>query len=203
MPIAPFTITTAQKAMGSAEIMVGNAFMAGGGGMSSLGASEGTITVNVPWLENPLTLNEFTGEVAHQNSVRLGNVTIVVPMVIGDAALWSKIMPFGQKSGGSDTPEDVVTTTVLVIPRSELLTGQSKAVNPGAWTPGPAPSNAFWLWRAWASVDSLPYDFGNGGKVITPVTFHGMFDAARPNRHRVFTIGNPSAATPTAIDVII
>jgi hypothetical protein len=199
MAITPFALAAALRAMGSAEVFVGDP-MGPAGSMTSLGATEGEIRANIPTLMNPLTAPEFTGDISHQDSYRVGGVSITVPLILGDDATWAKVMPTGGRSGGYDTPQDVVTTSVLIIPRAELGTGVSRPTG-GPWVGGPL-VNAFWLWKAWASIDAIPYRFDNGGKVISEVTFHGMYDTTKPNGARVFYIGDP-ATYSTPIDVVI
>lgn len=197
MTITPFQLVAALAAMGSAEVLVGDPTVANG--MDQLGVTEGEIRANIPVLRNPLNAPEFTGDSTHQDSIRSGDVTITVPLILGDEATWAKIMPLGVAAGGHSTPQQPVTTTVLIIPRSEL--GDSLACDGDAWTPAP-PVNAFWLWRAWASIDNVPYRFDNGGKVISEVTFHGMFDFTKPEGARMWLIGDPLQYT-TPIEVVI
>jgi hypothetical protein len=200
MSITPFTLTAALAAMGSAEVFVGDPFQVGGGGMESLGATEGEIRANFPTLRNPLTAPEFTGDATHADSIRWGDVTVTVPLILGDEDLWAKIMPLGYGGGGHSTPQQPTTTSVLIIPRAELGATLARPTG-GPWAPAP-PVNAFWLWKAWPSIDALPYRFDNGGKVITEVTFHGMWDTARPEGAKMFYIGDP-ATYSTPINVII
>lgn len=190
--ITPFELQAALSAMGSAEVLVGDLSIADG--MDTLGATEGEIRANIPVLRNPLTAPEFTGDATHADSIRTGDVTITVPLILGDEALWAKIMPVGVAAGGHSRPQEPVTTSVLIIPRAEL--GDGLTFDGAAWDPA-APKNAFWLWKAWPSIDAIPYRFDNGGKVISEVTFHGMFDATKPEGARMFLIGDPNAySTP-------
>jgi hypothetical protein len=195
--ITPFDLTAALSAMGSAEVFVGDPTVVDG--MDSLGATEGEIRASIATLGNPLTAPEFTGDIPHQDSVRYGAPTITVPLILGDEALWAKIMPTGIASGGYSRPQQPVTTTVLIIPRSEL--GDGLTFDGTTWDPA-APVNAFWLWKAWPSIDAIPYRFDNGGKVISEVTFHGMFDATKPEGAKAFLIGDPNAFS-TPIDIAL
>lgn len=214
MPIAPFTLAAALAAVGVAEVYIGDPMT--NNGMTSLGAVEGTITANVPQEMNPLTAPELTGGVAHQSTITLGDVNVVIPVILGDPTIWARISPTGQASGGWSTPQKVIETSVLIIPRAEVGGGLNwDTVAPGwARTAGngvgaatsaaggiAAPKNAIWLWRCYASFGALPYSYGNGGKVIAEVTFHAMFDATKPEGHKVYTIGDPRAAAPTPIAV--
>lgn len=210
--IAPYSLTAALAAMGVAEVFIGDPFT--NNGMSSLGAVEGTITVNVPQETNQLTAPEMTGGVAHQSTITYGDVNVVVPVIMGDPAILAKISPTGLKSGGHSTPQKVVETAVLIIPRAEVgggLDWNPAVIGGPGWdrTAGngvsagtlaaAAPKNAVWLWRAFPTFASLPFSYANGGKVIAEVTFHAMFYAANPEGHKIFTIGDPRGAAPTPI----
>jgi hypothetical protein len=219
--ITPFSLTAALAAMGVAEVFIGDPLTPGG--MASLGAVEGTITANLPSEMNNLTAPELTGGVAHQATVTPGEITVVVPVILGDPTILAKISPIGANHAGYSTPQKVLETAVLIIPRSEV--GGSLDWDPaalagaGGWTrtagngvaaAGPsapggaaAPKNAIWFWRAYPTFASLPFSYGNGGKVITEVTFHAMFDASKPEGHKIYSIGDPRniAVTPILVDL--
>lgn len=212
--ITPFSLTAALAAMGVAEVFIGDPFTEAG--MTSLGAVEGTITVNTPQEPNMLTAPELTGGVAHQGTTTLGDVNVVVPVILGDPAIWAKISPWGTASGGHSIPQKVLETSVLIIPRAEVggslnwdtvapgwarTAGNGVAAATSAAGGVAAPKNAVWFWRAYPTFTSMPFSYANGGKVIAEVTFHAMFSAARPEGHKVFTIGDPRAVTPVAIAV--
>ena len=133
MAITPLTLTSALKAMGVAQVFVGDPMKVGGGGMLNLGMTEGAIQFDPIVTENPLTAPEFTGGVAHAATFTPGAVKITVPLIMGDDTLWAKITPGGAKGGGFSSPQQVMTTTVLIIPITEL--GTSLAYASGAWTP--------------------------------------------------------------------
>lgn len=197
--ITQFQFTELLRAIGVAEVFVGDAFVEDG--MAPLGATEGEIRGELTYTENKLTAPERTGDIAHQTQVQLATANIIVPLVLGDEELWDKISPTGAKGGGSSSFQPVQEMSVLVIPKSELSAGGtlSKPVDPGVWTPA-APTNALWLWRAYPVPGNIPYRFTDGGKVITEVRFNGMFYPSNPEGQKVFTIGDPSAQ---GIDVII
>ncbi len=211
MALVPFSLSAALKAIGNAEVFIGDPFTAGA--MLSLGAVEGEIGVDISISENRLTAPELTGDIPHAVQTMIGDATVTVPVIVGDPTLWAKIHPTGGQSGGWSGQQTITPTSVLVLPRSELGGGLSRDATAWTRTAGngvlgatgatAAPVNAVWLWKAYPTFSRLPYRFADGGKVLVDVTFHAMFDAARPEGHKVYTIGDPRAATPTPIAVLI
>jgi len=209
MALTPFQLQDALRAVGVARVFVGDPFTVDG--MEALGASEGEIEVNIPEELNRLTAPELTGGITHQATVTLGEVTIVVPLIMGDPALWAKVSAYGSGAGGGHSiPQNVVTTSVAFVPLSELGGGLSydgttwtRAAGNGvaAATGEPAePRNAIWLWRAVPSNPGFRSRYEDGGKVIQPVTFTAMWAQAEgiPEGHKVYTRGNPVAHGVTA-----
>lgn len=210
--VTPFSLTTALQAIGVADVFIGDTLTANG--LTSLGAVEGNIEVSVPWELNELTAPELTGKVPHQATATLGSVTMKVPVILGDASLYSKISPSGTSGGGFSTPQKVAETSCVVIPRSQVGGGLTNtAGTPTGWTRvagngadagsgvTAAPTNAVWFWRATMSFGNLPYSYSNGGKVLVEVTFTAMFDVSKPEGHKVYTIGDPTALIPSPIPV--
>lgn len=205
MAVAPFTLTQALQAMGVAEILIGDPLVASG--LTSLGAVEGTVEFGVSQNTNPLTAPELTGDTAHASTTTLGEVTARASVIMGDVTLYSKISPWGSKSGGHSVPQNVLTTSVVIMPRAEL--GGGLAYDGTTWTrtagngvaaatgAAAAPKNTIWIWKAYPTFGNLPFQYGNGGKVSVEVTFHAMFDAAKPEGAKVYTIGDPTTLTPT------
>lgn len=209
MAIAPFSLSQAIAAIGVAEVFVGDPMTTGG--LTSLGAVEGTITFNAPENINALTAPELTGEVAHSAVVTPGAVTVTVPMILSSQSQLLKISPRGKASMGNSVPQAVTPTGVVIMPRSELGGGLTNTAATytrtagngvaGATGAGAAPVYTIWIWKAIPTFPNLPFQFSNGGKIITEVTFTAMFDASKPEDHKVYTIGDPRAVTPTAIAI--
>lgn len=209
MAISPFSLAQAIAAIGVAEVFVGDPMTTGG--LTSLGAVEGTITFNAPENINGLTAPELSGEVLHSAVVTPGAVTVTVPLILSAASQLLKISPRGKASMGNSAPQAVTATSVVIMPRQELGGGLTNATTTytrtagngvlGATGAGAAPVYTIWIWKAIPTFPSLPFQFGNGGKIIVEVTFTAMFDGSKPEDHKIFTIGDPRAVTPTAIAI--
>ncbi len=201
MPITIPTLTEALQAIGNAQVYIGTPFSSGG--MLPLGAKEGAVGVEIEETANDLTAPELTGPTVHQRTIMGVSARITVPVILGDTTLYAKISPVGSRSGGWSSPQPVVPTSVLLIPNQEVGGGLTYSV--GAWTrtagngvagatgAAAAPIHAVWLWRAVPQTPARSFSYENGGKIIVPVTFQAMFDAARPEDHKVFTVGDPAA----------
>lgn len=212
--LTPFSLSAAIAAIGVAEVYTGSTGAING--MISLGGVEGTIEVTPGYNTNPLSAPELTGDVAHQMVTTLGNVTVRIPLIVADMTVITKISPTGTTGGGFSIPQKAQETTVLIIPRNQvggslvnttgLTAGWTRTAGNGvgASSGAPAaPTNAIWLWRATPTYASLPFQYGNGGKVIIEVTYTAMFDGTRPEGHKVFSIGDPTAIAPTPIPVFL
>ena len=206
--LTPFTLTDALKAIGVAQVFIGDPLLVPGtaGALAVIGATEGPINFNPAFEYNPLTAPEITGGVNHQSTTTLGNVTISVPVILGDPTLYAKITPTKTVGGGFSFPQKVQETSCLIIPLAELGGGLAYNVSGTQWArtagngvaaatgAGAAPQAAIWLWRCYISHGELPYSYTNGGKVIATLTITGMYDATKPEGHKVYTIGDPYAA---------
>lgn len=192
------TLAEAVAAIGHASVYTGNPFTVAG--MSLLGVIEGEVSFNEDWQFNDLT-TEQTGGVVHQRTATLGNVTITAPMVFASAEQYAKTHPLGLNGGGHSVPQDVVTTSVLVVPQKEQAAAPL-GYDGTAWAPA-APVHSIWLWRASVGRDALGFARADGGKRMLSVTFTGMwFDgAAVPEGQKVYTIGNPVTAGVTTLRI--
>lgn len=166
---------------------------AGAGNWTSLGAKEGAITESIAWRTNELRAEEHTGGVPHQATVVLDNFTFAVPIIAGDEDLWSKIEPTGSKDGVSDNPVDVITTSVFLIPQSEIPEPAGLSYNGTLWTPA-APKNSLFFPRAYVTHGDVSRPYDDGGKSVIEVTFHPMYYAAGPAGKRLYVRGDPVAA---------
>jgi hypothetical protein len=205
-------LTKALQAIGNAQVFVGDPFASGGGGMVAIGAKEGEISVEVDEEYNDLTAPELTGPAVHQRTVMGVSVRITVPVIAGETDLYPITSPLGQSGGGVSYPLPVVPTSVLVIPNLEVGGGLANATGAtsgwvrtagagaaAATEAAAAPKHAVWLWRAAPERPSRSFSYENGGKQIWNVTFQSMFDGDRPEGHKVYTVGDPTAQGITTI----
>lgn len=188
MPISKVSLTEAIKAIGKADIYAGDATTASG--LLALGATEGDIEVEELETYNDLMAPEYTGDAVHDRKVLQGGARITAPLIL-TAAAYDKLSSLGDGTGGGhSTQQAAVTTTILVIPQSEVGAGLSFSA--GVWAPA-APVHAVWLWRAVIEPDTYAFHHGDGGKTIREVSFLTLFDDAKPEGHKLWTRGDPDA----------
>jgi hypothetical protein len=204
MSLAPLALTAALQNIGNAKLAIGDPFTASG--MAILGAKEGEIKVDLTAEYSDLTAKELTGPAVHQRTVMGVGARVTIPIIMGDTALYAKISPTGTSGGGWSNPQAIVPTSILVIPDSEIAGGIANATGLAAgWVvttgngytggsgAGYAPVHAFWGWRAVPELSGWGYTYENGGKIIREVVFQLLFDASRPEGHKLWTIGDPTA----------
>jgi hypothetical protein len=204
-------LSAALSAIGNAHVFLGDPFTAGG--LVAIGAKEGAINFEPSAKYSDLTA-EQTGDVVHQRTVMGVSARITVPVVLGDSTLYAKISPTGTSSGGWDTPQAVVPTSLLLIPDSEVAGGLANATGAtsgwvrtagngyaGASGAGAAPVHAVWLWRCVPELTARPFSYENGGKIVTEIPFQAMFYATSPAGHKVWTVGDPAAQGITTIRI--
>lgn len=191
MSITIPTLTEALSAIGNANVYITSDFSTGV--WEALGAKEGPIEANVSFRQNNLTAEEQTGGIVHDQVVMLESVTITVPIIASTdlETQIARMSPVGVNGGGWSSPQAPDLYTVAIVPNAEV--GAGLTFNGSVWSPA-APKAAFWLWRASIMHGPISYQFENGGKVIIPVTFTGMYYGANPEGHKVYTIGDPDAA---------
>ena len=212
MPVILPDLTAALQAIGNAQVYIGDPFTADG--LSPLGAKNGAVTVDYGEEYSDLTA-EQTGPAVHQRTLLGVSASITVPVILGDAALYAKISPTGTRSAGWSNPQAVVTTSAVLIPDAEVGGGLQYRIVGAATTPSwtrlagngvagatgdaAAPKHAIWLWRATPARPGASFSRDDGGRVVVDVTFTAMFDAARPDGHKMFTVGDPAAQGVTTI----
>lgn len=205
MPITKPALTGGKRDYGRWAVYVGDAFTAGG--LVQLGVTEGDIDWEPMEAYRDLTLEEYTGAAPHDRAVVAEGVLVTVPLIIGprvDAgddgtAIYDKISALGDGSGGGfSTPQDAVETNLLLIPEFEVGAGLS--YDGVAWSPA-APKHARWIWRAVPEATAITLAQTTNEKVIVSVPFRGLYADARPEGHKLYTVGNPVAAGITTVRI--
>jgi hypothetical protein len=64
---------------------------------------------------------------------------------------------------------------------------------------GAAPKNAHWFWKVNLSRGEATWSYENGGRMVVPVSFTCWFEGARPEAHKLFTVGDPVAQGITTL----
>lgn len=205
-PIAPLVLNDALRAIGNAELLVSLTGPAGPT-WGHLGAMEGERSFRVGYTHNDLTAPEYTGGAVHQRASNVETAEITANVIVGDPDLWAKINPFGLKGGGYSSFRSPRTVAAVLIPKDEVGDGLTNPAGTSAgWVRVPAgggtnvtgiaaaPKSAIWLPRATISHGDIPFNFGDGGKSIVPVTITAMFYAAAAEGYKLYAIGDPNAA---------
>lgn len=211
MALIPFDLAQALIAMGPAEVFIGDPTVSSvyyEDAFRAIGAIEGPISVSVPNNQVHLVAPEQTGQIPHQIHVTLGEVRVTASVILGDPQAWKQFSPTKTPASGFKKPQHVFTTTVLVIPRSEVGGGLERRPAPDNWERKPgfgfegaigedaAPKNAIWLWRAVITRGEVSLSYNGGGKVPVQLTFTAFQDFSKPPGHQVYTIGDPTRIVP-------
>lgn len=204
--ISRVSLAEAVRALGKAMVYVGDAFT--DSSLVPLGATEGDISAEEQESYNDLTIPEETGAAIHERKVYQEGCIVTIPLIVGPSPdgsddgseIYDLISSVGDGSGGGySMPQAVAETNLLLIPEREIDPASGLAFDGTTWTPA-APVHAVWIWRAVPQTNTITFRRGEGGKVITEVTFIGLFDRDQPEGHKIWTRGDPSAA---GIDVLI
>jgi hypothetical protein len=197
MSLAPVTLSSALAALGKAVPAIGD--WTTPGGLQPLGATEGPITeiglggANI----NKLTAVEHTGGLAHQATITPGDISVSIPLIIGDSTLWSKITPYGSGDGPPDNPAPPTETGLWLVPLA-CFSGGAISYNGTVWAPAGIENtdlfkNSILFGRGFFTHADVPHPFDNGGKAIVTVTYTPMYDARLPSGKRGWVRGNPVA----------
>lgn len=197
-------LQSALKTIGKGYVFVGDPSVSGTAGLRALGATEGEIKVAFNQEFNDLKFPEHTGPAVHERKLTGENVTVTIPLILGDPDLLDDVSPVRAAGGGFSSQQPVKTTSLVIFPESEIRAGLSYTAGTGGaagtWSPA-APRNAVWIWRGHFVRPGMNYKQADGGKVIVETTFQAMFDASRPEGHKLYTIGDPAAAGITSLVV--
>ena len=208
MAATGFSLSDALNAIGVARVFIGDPFTAGG--LTSL-PTEGEIRVGVSQTLNRLTAPEHTGEVAHDAWVVPGQVSITVPVIYGDATLFSTLSAHGASGEGYSAPQRPTYTSLVIIPLLEMDTTVDPptiSYDGTTWAPA-APTRALWFWKTVPQRPEMGMAWDNGGKVIVPVTFEAFFAgdtgdyAGIPDGQKVYTYGDPASVANGVTGLLI
>lgn len=189
MSLNPLTsLSNYIKALGQAYVYVGNPLATSG--LAALGATEGEISVEESFDYNDLTAPEWTGKTVHTRMLDGQNVKITIPLIFGDPTIYAKIFPAGVKGGGRSKPTAVTTTSLVLMPFTDIPSTLS--YNGTTWAPA-APVHAVWLWRAVPTPGKYGFAHPNGGKIIRSIVFDALFDDTKPEGQKIYTLGDPVA----------
>lgn len=195
-------LQNALKSIGKGYVFVGSTSAANG--LQPLGATEGEIRVAFNQEFNDLRFPEYTGPAIHERKLTGENVTVTIPMIMGDPELYDRLSATSSTGGGYTSQQPVAVTSLVIFPESEIRDGLGYAPGAagaaGTWTPA-APSRAVWIWKGHFNRPGMNYRQADGGKVISEVTFQALFDASRPEGHKLYTIGDPSTQGITNLNI--
>ena len=188
-------LETALRAIGRGIVLTGDPFA--DGGLDPVGLTDGEIRIEVNENYEELTA-EQTGPAVHERALRGANPRIIVPIILGDKAMLSALSPTGTSGIGHLSGQPVTETSLVIIPESSFASG-SIAFAAAAWTPVGAADFGLWAWRGHWERPGPVYRIADGGKIVLEATFQVMWDAARPDGHKLLTLGNPYTQGITTI----
>lgn len=198
------SLQTTLKSIGKGYVFVGDPSATGATGLRPLGATEGEIKVAFNQEFNDLKFPEHTGPAVHDRKLSGENVTVTIPLILGDPDLLDDVSPVHALGGGYSAQQPVKTTSLVIFPEQEIRGGLTYTAGAGGaagtWTPA-APRNAVWIWRGHFVRPGMNYKQADGGKVIVETTFQALFDGSRPEGHKLYTIGDPAIAGITTLVV--
>jgi hypothetical protein len=173
-----------------------------------LGFTEGEISFSLNETYQTLTLEEYTGDLAHEGFVQGEAPVLTIPIFTGDPSLRAILSPTGSASGGSQRQTPVKTRTVVVFPEALFLNGNGQQLSELAydsiaekWTLAGQDLNAeqdrllgqsLWVWRGYFSKPDVVYRHADAGKSVDETTFTTMYQPLAPNGARAYYIGDPA-----------
>jgi hypothetical protein len=170
-----------------------------------LGFTEGDVELELNEEFQTLTLDEYTGGLAHEAFVQGEGPVCTIPLFTGDPALRAKLSPTGGASGGYQRQLPVATKTLVVFPERLFLSADGQLdyaieYDGSAWSLNGQPlttdqerllGQSIWIWRGYFSKPNIVYRHNDAGKSVDPVTFTAMYQPLAPNGHRAYTLGDP------------
>lgn len=205
-------LTTILRDIGRASVWYGTGAYAGSGtavSMTQLGDTEGEISVDFDEKYSELTVPELTGDIPWQKYLESAKPTIKIPMALVSLASRAIVSPTGTAHGGFDRRQAVTEYYLALIPTAFYREGNADVAfaytQAADWTVNGDTATAaqlaimdksIWLWRGHFSKPGRKFRHEDGGKEITEVMFHPMYNTAMPQGQKIFTLGRPDQATP-------
>ncbi|MBV9772654.1 MAG: hypothetical protein JO040_01810, partial [Gemmatimonadetes bacterium] len=118
------------KSIGKGYVFVGDTSTAGG--LHPLGLTEGEIKVAFAQEFNDLKFPEYTGPAVHDRKLTGENVTVTIPLILGDPDLFERLSPVQKSSGGYSTQQKVETTSLVIFPENEMSPSTGISYAPAA-----------------------------------------------------------------------
>ena len=190
------TLEAALARLGKAWVLVGDPLTTGG--LAVLGLTEGGISANM----NPeialRTYPEHTGNAIWDAKVMGYAPTVEIPLIEGDPDVYAKVSPEAAANGGHTSPQDVTTTTLVLVPELEFAAGFEFDAVGGSWvSPAAAPEHTVWIPKGYFLGKFPSFIPTNEGvsKGTGSVTFQGMLanSADWPEAAKSWIIGDPDA----------
>jgi hypothetical protein len=198
---------TAAVQINKGVAFIGDLFTANS--MTVLGMIQGRIAWDVAPQFSDLTLPDQTGPEVLDSILMGSNLSGTIPVVVPpDGTLMARISPSGNKGLGYSNPQAPITTSLAIVPLSELaggllyngttwtrLVGNGYAAASGA---GAAPKLAMFAWRVRLSPGGRSWGVEDGGREILTVNFQAQhsFNAGVPEGGKLAIFGDPLAFTP-------
>jgi hypothetical protein len=181
--------------VGKSHVFIGSFLTVGL--LVELGLCEGGISAKPTSKLSTLTLPEVAGDtpilVDH-----VGDTMVVdIPLIIGDPLLWAKLSPLGLAAGGVTKRRAVTTTSMLIVPESEM-TGSPLSIGYAAttWSPVTAPKHAIFIPKGYFIQPERGYEYNdNGSKKVIQAQFVAMLDDTQPDKYKVWFQDAAAAVT--------
>jgi len=175
--------------------------------LTHLGDTEGEITFTANETFVGLTTPELTGAAMHNAYVEGANPTVSIPLFVADPAVRAVLSPTGSASGGYERRRPVTMRTLAIFPEELFYNGTGYGdltyTTADGWevdgtaltaTQTALLGQSIWLWKGYFSTPPFVLRHADGGKAVEQVTFQCVYDAEKPDGHRLWTIGNPITA---------
>lgn len=180
--------------------------------LTHLGDTEGDISIAPNAEVAMLTLPEVSGPAPHEADYTGEAPTIELPLYLADPSLMAVVSPSGSGSAGRTLRRAAKEYTLVVFPEALFIDDNFEratlAYAGGNWTLGGLAlteaqeellATSLWFWRV--VFNRPPRRFlggaGDARKQIETVSCMVMHHPGLPEGHHLYTLGDPSLATPT------